>query len=40
MEHILNLAKKAAEEAEVYFVKSKDTPVGWESNRLKLMESG
>ncbi|MEA1958736.1 MAG: TldD/PmbA family protein [Chloroflexota bacterium] len=39
MEHILDLAKKAAEEAEVYFVKSKDTPVGWESNRLKLMES-
>ena len=39
MERILELAKKAAEEAEVYLVRSKDTPVGWEANRLKMLES-
>ncbi|MFA5054780.1 MAG: TldD/PmbA family protein [Dehalococcoidia bacterium] len=40
MEKILDLAKKVAEEAEVYMVKSTETPVVWEANRLKMMESG
>ena len=35
MEEILALAKKAAEEAEVYMVTSEETPVHFESNRLK-----
>ena len=35
MEEILSLAKKAAEEAEVYMVTSEETPVQFESNRLK-----
>ncbi len=35
MEEILALAKKAAEEAEVYMVTSEETPVQFESNRLK-----
>ena len=39
MEKILSLAKKVAEEAEVFMVKSTDTPVVWEANRLKMLES-
>ena len=39
MERILELARKEAEEAELYIVRSKDTPVGWESNRLKMLET-
>lgn len=35
MEKILALAKKIAEEAEVYMVTSEETPVNFESNRLK-----
>ena len=35
MEEILALAKKVAEEAEVYTVSSEETPVHFESNRLK-----
>jgi PmbA protein len=35
MEEILALAKKVAEEAEVYTVSSEETPVQFESNRLK-----
>ena len=35
MEKILALAKKVAEEAEVYMVSSEETPVQFESNRLK-----
>ncbi len=35
MEEILALAKKVAEEAEVYMVSSEETPVHFESNRLK-----
>ena len=35
MEKILALAKKVAEEAEVYMVTSEETPVQFESNRLK-----
>ena len=35
MEEILALAKKVAEEAEVYMVSSEETPVQFESNRLK-----
>ena len=35
MEEILALAKKAAEEAEVYMISSEETPVQFESNRLK-----
>jgi PmbA protein len=35
MEEILALAKKVAEEAEVYMVASEETPVQFESNRLK-----
>ena len=35
MEEILALAKKVAEEAEVYIVSSEETPVQFESNRLK-----
>jgi len=39
MENILNLAKKVAEEAEVFIVSSKETPVGFEANRLKMLET-
>ena len=39
MENILNLAKKVAEEAEVFLVSSKETPVGFEANRLKMLET-
>ena len=35
MEEILALAKKVAQEAEVYMVSSEETPVQFESNRLK-----
>ncbi|MDD5288393.1 MAG: DNA gyrase modulator, partial [Dehalococcoidales bacterium] len=35
MEEILALAKKVADEAEVYMVSSEETPVQFESNRLK-----
>jgi PmbA protein len=35
LEKILALAKKVAEEAEVYMVSSEETPVQFESNRLK-----
>jgi PmbA protein len=35
MEEILALAKQVAEEAEVYMVSSEETPVNFESNRLK-----
>jgi PmbA protein len=35
MEEILALAKKVAEEAEVYMVASEETPVQFEANRLK-----
>jgi PmbA protein len=35
LEEILALAKKASEEAEVYMVTSEETPVHFESNRLK-----
>ncbi len=35
MEEILTLAKKVAEESEVYMVSSEETPVQFESNRLK-----
>jgi len=35
LEKILALAKKVAEEAEVYMVTSEETPVQFESNRLK-----
>ncbi|MCK4697343.1 MAG: TldD/PmbA family protein, partial [Dehalococcoidia bacterium] len=39
VEEILNLAKKVAEEAEVFLVSSKETPVGFEANRLKMLET-
>ena len=39
MEDILELAKRVAEEAEVFFVSSKETPVGFEANRLKRLET-
>ena len=35
MEEILSLAKKVADQAEVYFASAKETPVGFEANRLK-----
>jgi len=38
MENILNQAKKVAEEAEVFFVSSEETPVRFEANRLKHIE--
>lgn len=40
METILNLAKKVAEQAEVFHVSLKETPVGFEANRLKTLETG
>ena len=40
METILNLAKKVAEQAEVFHVSLKETPVGFETNRLKTLETG
>lgn len=39
LENILKLARKVAEEAEVFVVSSKETPVGFEANRLKMLES-
>ena len=39
MEEILSRAKKVAEEAEVFLVSSKETPVGFEANRLKMLET-
>jgi PmbA protein len=39
LEKILALARKVAEEAEVFMVKSTDIPVVWEANRLKMLES-
>ena len=40
MENILTLAKKVAEEAEVFHVTLQETPVGFEANRLKMLETG
>ncbi len=39
MEKILSLAKKVAEEAEVYVVTSEETPVQFQANRLKHIQS-
>jgi len=39
LENILKRAKKVAEEAEVFFVSAKETPVGFEANRLKMLET-
>jgi len=39
LENILALAKKVAEEAEVFLVSSRETPVGFEANRLKRLET-
>ncbi|MFC2052627.1 PmbA/TldA family metallopeptidase, partial [Chloroflexota bacterium] len=39
MENILARAKKVAEEAEVFMVSSEETPVQFEANRLKHMQS-
>lgn len=39
MEEILELAKKRVDEAEVYRVTSEETPVTFEANRLKIMET-
>ncbi len=39
MEEILKRAKKVAGEAEVFLVSSKETPVGFEANRLKVLET-
>ena len=39
MEQVLERAKKVAEKAEVFIVSSKDTPVGFEANRLKMLET-
>jgi PmbA protein len=40
MEHILDRAKKAAQEAEVYKVTSEETQVRFEANRLKQLQTG
>lgn len=40
MDTILKLAKKVAEQAEVFHVALKETPVGFEANRLKTLETG
>ena len=39
MENILNQAKRVAEEAEVFVVSSEETPVQFEANRLKYIQS-
>jgi PmbA protein len=39
MEEILDLARKVAEEAEVFWVSSEETPVHFRANRLKAIES-
>ncbi|MBI4317448.1 MAG: TldD/PmbA family protein [Chloroflexi bacterium] len=36
---VLQLAKRVAEEAEVYLVRSIDTPISFESNRLKMSQT-
>ena len=39
IEQILERARKVAQEAEVYYTEYQDTPVGFESNRLKHVQS-
>ena len=39
IEEIINRAKKVAEEAEVFLVSSKEVPVGFEANRLKMLDT-
>lgn len=39
VEQILDLARKAAQEAEVFYTEFNDTPVGFEANRLKQIQS-
>ncbi|HHV62934.1 MAG TPA: TldD/PmbA family protein [Firmicutes bacterium] len=39
MERLLNLASKEADAAEVFFIKSAETPVSFEANRLKFIET-
>ncbi len=39
MEDILKLAKRVAEEAEVFIASLKETPVSFEANRLKMLET-
>ena len=39
LEQILSKAKKVSEEAEVFLVSAKETPVGFEANRLKMLET-
>jgi len=39
MEHILEMAQRVAEEAEVFMVSSEETPVHFEANRLKHIQS-
>jgi len=39
LEDILKRAKKVAEEAEVFLVTLRETPVGFEANRLKVLET-
>ena len=39
MENILNQAKRVAEEAEVFMISSDETPVQFEANRLKYIQS-
>jgi PmbA protein len=39
LEDIIERAKKVAEEVEVFLVSSKETPVGFEANRLKMLET-
>lgn len=39
MDHILELAKRRAEQAEVYRITRRDTPVIFEANRLKLLQT-
>ena len=39
MEHILNRAKKVAEEAEVFEISSEETQVRFEANRLKQLQT-
>lgn len=40
MEKILDLAKKVADEAEVFQATLLETPIGFEANRLKMLETG
>ena len=39
MENILSEARKVAEEAEVFFVSTEESPVHFEANRLKSIQS-